>query len=149
MRQSKHFAPIVVCTSNSEKGLPDPFLRRCIYYNIPFPSGDLLHEIVTKRLGSQVERNGLLDDALKLIDQIREAPGMHKKPATAELLDWLQTLSRVRDSSHQNVLRTAPAERILSTLVCLIKSEEDLNPSSVGDSKPANKVLQEWIRTRQ
>jgi MoxR-like ATPase len=140
--------PIVVFTSNSEKALPDPFLRRCIYYNIPFPGERDLRKIVANRLVAQAERDGLLDDALKLLDRIRQAPGLRKKPATAELLDWLQALGRLRGSADSNPLRDAPAAQLLGTLVCLVKNDEDFNRSRIDDPRPVNKVLQEWIRTR-
>jgi MoxR-like ATPase len=82
--------PVVVFTSNSEKDLPDAFLRRCIYYHIPFPDRERLAAIVARRIGGAVRGSSrLLDDALDLFYELRApASGLRKKPATAELLGW-------------------------------------------------------------
>ena len=143
----ERFRPVVIFTSNSEKALPDPFLRRCIYFNIPFPSLDALRRIVVRRIDAQVEEGGLLDDALRILADIRDAPGLRKKPGTAEVLDWIQTLARVR-SQAANPLRTLSASQILSTCACLIKNDIDVNASQANDSRPVNRVIQDWVRTR-
>src|SRR5262249_11440488 len=86
--------PILVITSNSEKHLPDAFLRRCIYYHIPFPGRERLSRIIEARLGRFAGRaEGFLPDALDIFDRLREpAVGLRKKPATAEVLSWLAAL---------------------------------------------------------
>src|SRR5205085_17909 len=78
--------PIVVVTSNSEKSLPDAFLRRCIYFHIPFPDRDRLAEIIAARLGRFAGRGQeFLDDALDLFYNLRDmSTGLRKRPATAE-----------------------------------------------------------------
>lgn len=84
--------PVLVLTSNSERNLPDAFLRRCIFYNIPFPDRTRLAQIINARLPAF--RDGaspLLDSALDLFIELREA-GLRKPPSTAELINWLQTL---------------------------------------------------------
>jgi len=89
--------PIVFITSNSEKALPEAFLRRCIYYHVPFPNDDTLRKIVDGRLGERYvkEHSSLLADVLSLLDYLRQpALNLRKKPATAELLDWLSFLGR-------------------------------------------------------
>src|SRR5262249_10942839 len=83
--------PIVIITSNSEGDLPDAFLRRCIFYHIPFPGSDQMRGIVEGHLG--VFAGGasqFLDDSLTLFYALRDdSVGLRKKPATAELLEWI------------------------------------------------------------
>ena len=89
--------PILIITSNSEKDLPDAFLRRCIYYNIPFPEPERLAEIIANRLGLHLwGSNPFLQSALDLFYRLRSPQsGLRKKPATAELLGWLLTLKNL------------------------------------------------------
>lgn len=93
----KAFRPILILTSNSEKHLPDAFLRRCIYYNIPFPDKDSMRKIVEARLGRFVDTSlDWFSPALELFYELRDPnSGLIKKPATAELLNWLTTVSKV------------------------------------------------------
>ncbi|MEZ5291124.1 MAG: MoxR family ATPase [Vicinamibacterales bacterium] len=86
--------PIVIITSNSERQLPDPFLRRCVYHYIPFPAKARLQQIVTERLGTAGAPEALVRVALDRFYALREVPGMEKKPATAELLMWVRVLTR-------------------------------------------------------
>jgi MoxR-like ATPase len=117
------YRPIVVITSNSEKDLPDAFLRRCIYYNVPFPKAEVLREIVTRRLGEFASSSSeLLSNALSFFFKLRE-PGtqLRKNPATAELLDWLITLRGVASPNS-----TAWShERVKDTMSALVKTAED------------------------
>jgi MoxR-like ATPase len=84
--------PIIVLTSNSEKLLPDAFLRRCIFYHLSFPKGIELAKIVRLRLGEgSAERRAWIAKAVTEFEAIREMP-LKKKPATAELLSWLRAL---------------------------------------------------------
>ncbi|WP_353570534.1 MoxR family ATPase [Candidatus Albibeggiatoa sp. nov. BB20] len=83
--------PILVLTSNSEKHLPDAFLRRCAYYHIKFPEKDKLGEIVKARLPDFPEDKNL-DEQLDLFLTLRDDGNLRKKPATAELLSWLVLL---------------------------------------------------------
>ncbi|MGH7450265.1 MAG: AAA family ATPase, partial [bacterium] len=130
--------PILIITSNSEKHLPDAFLRRCIYYNIPFPDEKRLTQIVTARLGRFTGGSSqMLDDALDLFFTLRRREiGLHKNPATAELLGWLLVL-REMTGDGENPLRQAP-ERIASSLNTLVKTAED--------QVRAKTVLDGWLR---
>lgn len=82
--------PIVIITSNSEKELPDPFLRRCIFHYIEFPEASLMEEIVKVHF-PDIEKK-LMREALKKFYWIREFDMLRKKPSTSELVDWLQAL---------------------------------------------------------
>ncbi len=82
--------PIVVITSNNEKELPDAFLRRCFFHYIRFPDADTMTAIIEVHFPGIKQR--LVSEALKLFYEIREVPGMKKKPSTSELLDWLKLL---------------------------------------------------------
>lgn len=87
---AKH-RPIVIITSNAEKELPDPFLRRCIFHYIAFPEAEMMQEIVKVHY-SNLE-NKLLQEALKAFYWLRSLNGLQKKPSTSELLDWVQALT--------------------------------------------------------
>ncbi len=82
--------PIVVITSNNEKELPDAFLRRCFFHYIRFPDTDTMHAIIEVHFPGIKQR--LVSEALRLFYEIRDVPGMKKKPSTSELLDWLKLL---------------------------------------------------------
>jgi MoxR-like ATPase len=135
-------SPVVVITSNSEKALPDAFLRRCVYYDIPFPepagkgAPDPLAEIAAARLGDYLQADSpLLSDALDLFRRLREPrPGLEKRPGTAELLDWIASLERRGLNADQGI-RTAAATK--GALDVLIKRREDRHP--------AGTVLTEWL----
>lgn len=132
--------PILIITSNSEKHLPDAFLRRCIYYNIPFPDEKRLTQIVAARLGRFTGGSSqMLDDALDLFFTLRRRDsGLHKNPATAELLGWLLVLREMGErEGSENPLRQS-SERIASSLNTLVKTAED--------QERARTVLEEWMR---
>ena len=119
---NKKYAPILILTSNSEKTLPDAFLRRCIYYNIPFPEEERLCDIIDARLGSISDATAV-KDAVKLFVKLREnSTGLRKKPATAELLNWLTSL-RALDTNVEAPLKESKA--LGSTLNTLVKTAED------------------------
>jgi MoxR-like ATPase len=82
--------PIVIITSNSEKELPDAFLRRCIFYYIEFPDGEMMEKIV--RVHYPDIENKIVKEALKRFYWIREMEGLRKKPSTSELIDWIKAL---------------------------------------------------------
>ncbi len=117
--------PVLVLTSNSEKALPDPFLRRCIFYHIPFPGTEQLREIVLARLAWAAEPKGLLDDALELFFRLRNLAALRKRPATAELLGWLVAL-RHQGGDRGNPLAQATLAELMRSLPCLVKTAEDL-----------------------
>jgi MoxR-like ATPase len=130
--------PIVIITSNSEKDLPDAFLRRCIYYNIPFPKRDELQEIITNRLGlHSSDASIFIDSALELFFKLREA-GLRKKPATAELLGWIVSLKAISEDQ-ENPLNNP--EFALTTLSNLIKTRED--------QQRAEDIVKQWIKEKQ
>jgi MoxR-like ATPase len=127
--------PILIVTSNSEKSLPDAFLRRCVYYNIPFPKSDRLAEIVRGRIENvRSAPSSYLQQALEFFDSLRNA-GLRKKPATAELLGWLLYLGdRIPDKNRS--LRGNP-DVLSASLSALVKSAED--------QEVAQSVLKEWL----
>jgi MoxR-like ATPase len=87
---ARDMRPIVVVTSNSEKSLPDPFLRRCIYYHIPFPEPDRLGEILFSRVSQFSKTAGpLVDDAVTFFGRLRDRAVVKRKISPAELIDWL------------------------------------------------------------
>lgn len=131
------FAPILVITSNSERDLPDAFLRRCVYYDIPFPEPDRLLQIVHARLGETVQDEAFLRDALRLFGDLRHpTAGLRKRPATAELLGWVSVLRRLSPES-PNPLRE-DLERARATLSALVKTHDD--------REKALPIVDAWIR---
>jgi MoxR-like ATPase len=116
--------PVLVITSNSEKNLPAAFLRRCVYYHIPFPEGRL-EEIVASRLPEfEPGKSVLLADAIQFFLYLRGgATAVEKPPATAELLDWLLYLVQ-RGASLGNRLRDQET-LVKPSLVTLLKNERD------------------------
>lgn len=114
--------PVVIITSNNEKELPDAFLRRCFFHYIRFPDADTLRRIVAVHYPAIKQR--LLDEALTQFLDIREAPGLKKKPSTSELLDWLK-LILAEDLSPED-LRKAPGEMLPKLHGALIKNEQDV-----------------------
>lgn len=131
------FRPIVVLTSNSEKDLPDAFLRRCIFHHIPFPGPDDLARIVTDRIGlSFADSDPFLADALDLFQRLRDPHhGLRKRPATAELLDWVATLVA---HAPAGVSPLAGRTMAVRTMSCLIKTVED--------QEKGRRLIEEWAR---
>src|ERR687898_51104 len=82
--------PIVMITSNNEKELPDAFLRRCFFHYIKFPDAETMTQIVDVHFPKIKQR--LVEEALRIFFEVREVPGLKKKPSTSELLDWLKLL---------------------------------------------------------
>jgi MoxR-like ATPase len=119
----KQFRPILVLTSNSEKNLPDAFLRRCVFYHIPFPSRTQLKEIVERKFADQLDFTpGFIDVAIGRFFEIREL-SLKKKPATAEFLAWLRVLRSM--DLDVNQLKTGQAEAFALSFSILAKSRED------------------------
>jgi len=120
---SKH-RPIVLITSNNEKELPDAFLRRCFFHYIAFPDADTMTRIVDVHY-PDIKKN-LLREALRVFYDVRDVPGLKKKPSTSELLDWLKLL--VAEDIDADVLRTSdPAKLIPPLYGALLKSEQDVH----------------------
>jgi MoxR-like ATPase len=106
----------VIITSNSEKELPDPFLRRCIFHYIEFPEKELMEEIVNVHFPN-IETK-ILREALKKFYWIREFDMLRKKPSTSELIDWLQALI-IGGIPHSKISKELP---FMGTL---LKKKED------------------------
>lgn len=125
------YRPIVIMTSNSEKGLPDPFLRRCVYFDIPFPTDEEMREIVAGRLAGIGKADPLLTEAVDLFYRLRHGKhetNLRKEPSTAELLNWLQILM------HRGVPPGQPLKSnkqlVQETLSTLIKNTDDRREAS-------------------
>ncbi len=115
--------PIVVITSNNEKKLPDAFLRRCFFHYIAFPDRATLERIVAVHHPA-IERR-LVDEALAVFFQLREVPGLRKKPSTSELIDWLKLL--MADKLSLAALHERdPAKAIPPLHGALVKNEQDV-----------------------
>ena len=116
--------PIVVITSNNEKELPDAFLRRCFFHYIRFPDRGTMEQIVHAHYPDI--RKDLTREALNVFFQVREVPGLKKKPSTAELLDWLKLLM-VEDMPVE-ALRSNEKQLVIPPLYgALLKNEQDVH----------------------
>ena len=115
--------PVVIMTSNTEKERPDAFLRRCFFHYIRFPDSEVLKQIVEVHYPGLKPR--LLDEALHQFFDIREVPGLKKKPSTSELLDWLK-LILAEDLSAED-LKKAPGEMLPKLHGALLKNEQDVS----------------------
>ncbi|WP_018698841.1 AAA family ATPase [Amorphus coralli] len=116
--------PIVIITSNNEKDLPDAFLRRCFFHFIRFPDADTMAEIVEVHFPGIKQR--LLSQALSIFFQVRELPGLKKKPSTSELLDWLKLL--LNEDIDETVLREHESKKLIPPLHgALLKNEQDVH----------------------
>ena len=114
--------PIVIITSNNEKELPEAFLRRCFFHYIKFPDIDTLKKIVKVHFPDI--KKSLLDIALKNFFQIRDVPGLKKKPSTSEALDWIKLLL-VEDLDSKDLKKEG--NKLLPKLYgALIKNEQDI-----------------------
>jgi MoxR-like ATPase len=119
-----HRRPIVLVTSNNEKELPDAFLRRCFFHYIRFPDADTMRAIVEVHFPGIKQR--LISEALKLFYEIREVPGMKKKPSTSELLDWLKLLM-AEDVGPETLRERDPRKLIPPLHGALLKNEQDVH----------------------
>jgi len=120
---AKH-RPVVLITSNNEKELPDAFLRRCFFHYIRFPDRETMEKIVQAHY-PDIKRE-LAREAMNVFFQIREVPGLKKKPATSELLDWLKLLM-VEDLPVE-ALRTNEKQLVIPPLHgALLKNEQDVH----------------------
>ena len=116
--------PVVLITSNNEKELPDAFLRRCFFHYIRFPDPDTMRAIVDVHFPGIKQR--LVAEALKLFYEIRDVPGMKKKPSTSELLDWLKLL--MAEDISPETLHSQDQHKIIPPLHgALLKNEQDVH----------------------
>jgi MoxR-like ATPase len=115
--------PIVVITSNSERQLPDPFLRRCIFHRLDFPTGERLQAILHQRLGHLDLPGRLVEVATARFEALRKVPGFEKLPSTAELIAWVRVL-HAAGMDPGELAKLSLAE--LPFTGALVKSEQDL-----------------------
>jgi MoxR-like ATPase len=116
--------PIVMITSNNEKELPDAFLRRCFFHYIKFPDIDTMNRIVEVHFPGIKKR--LVEEALRIFFEVREVPGLKKKPSTSELLDWLKLL--LNEEMTPEMLRERDPRKLIPPLHgALLKNEQDVH----------------------
>lgn len=115
--------PIVIITSNNEKELPDAFLRRCFFHYIRFPDEDTLRQIV--KVHHPGIKDALLTTALTQFFELREQPGIKKKPSTSEVLDWLKLLL-AQDLTSEDIRREG-ANALPKLHGALLKNEQDVH----------------------
>jgi MoxR-like ATPase len=116
--------PIVMITSNNEKELPDAFLRRCFFHYIKFPDRETMQKIVDVHYPGIKQK--LVSEALNVFYQIRDVPGMKKKPSTSELLDWLKLLLN-EDVPPEALKERDPTKLIPPLHGALLKNEQDVH----------------------
>ena len=114
--------PIIIITSNNEKELPDAFLRRCFFHYIKFPSQTEMEQIIA--VHHPHVKQDLLAQTLEVFFDLRELPGIKKKPSTSELIDWLKLL--VADDVAQDVLVNKKSD-IIPLFGALLKNEQDVS----------------------
>jgi MoxR-like ATPase len=123
MVRAKH-RPLVIITSNNEKELPDAFLRRCFFHYIKFPDKETMQQIVDVHFPSI--KKDLLAAALHAFFEMREIPGLKKKPSTSELLDWLKLL--LAEDIPADVLHSKGKDNVVPPLHgALLKNEQDIH----------------------
>ncbi|MBM3622470.1 MAG: MoxR family ATPase [Alphaproteobacteria bacterium] len=116
--------PIVMITSNNEKELPDAFLRRCFFHYIRFPDRETMQEIINVHY-PDIQRN-LVREAMTVFYDIRDVPGLKKKPSTSELLDWLKLL--MVEDIPPDALRSKDSAKLIPPLHgALLKNEQDVH----------------------
>jgi MoxR-like ATPase len=116
--------PIVIITSNNEKELPDAFLRRCFFHYIKFPDPETMARIIEVHYPGIKHR--LVEEALKIFFDVREVPGLRKKPSTSELLDWLKLL--LSEDIGPEQLRERDTRKLIPPLHgALLKNEQDVS----------------------
>ena len=120
--QAKH-RPVVIITSNNEKELPDAFLRRCFFHYINFPDKHTMKAIVNVHY-PEISQS-LVAEAMQMFFDLREIPGLKKKPSTSELIDWLKLL--MADEMPQDLLANRdPTKAIPPLYGALLKNEQDV-----------------------
>jgi MoxR-like ATPase len=116
--------PIIIITSNNEKELPDAFLRRCFFHYIRFPDQETMNQIVHVHYPDIKKR--LLAEAMQCFFELRELPGLKKKPSTSELLDWIKLL--VAEDIPPEALREKDSRKAIPKLYgALLKNEQDMH----------------------
>jgi len=115
--------PIVIITSNNEKELPDAFLRRCFFHFIKFPDPETMKDIVDVHFPGLKQR--LVAESLRVFYELRDVPGLKKRPSTSELLDWIKLLLN-EDIEPETLRETDPRKLIPPLHGALIKNEQDV-----------------------
>jgi MoxR-like ATPase len=116
--------PVLIITSNNEKELPDAFLRRCFFHYIKFPDQETMQAIVDVHFPAIKKR--LVEEALRVFFEVREVPGLKKKPSTSELLDWLKLLLS-EDITAETLRERDPKKLIPPLHGALLKNEQDVH----------------------
>lgn len=136
-------APIIVITSNSEKSLPDAFLRRCIFHHIEFPGTEQLKKIIFSNLQTLKKekdkiKESLVSSSIHLFLLLREPQHrMRKLPATSELLLWIETMTKLFPETNNPLLEADQNHIISITLSTLFKQQ--------SDQEAAKSIIQQWI----
>ncbi len=115
--------PVVIITSNNEKELPDAFLRRCFFHFIKFPDADTMKDIIEVHYPGLKQR--LVSEALNIFYEVRDVPGLKKKPSTSELLDWIKLLLN-EDVTPETLRQKDPTKVIPPLHGALLKNEQDV-----------------------
>jgi MoxR-like ATPase len=115
--------PIVIITSNSEKELPDAFLRRCFFHFIKFPDAETMRDIVDVHFPGLKQH--LVAESLRVFFELRDVPGLKKRPSTSELLDWIKLLLS-EDIAPEMLSETDPRKLIPPLHGALLKNEQDV-----------------------
>lgn len=116
--------PVVIITSNNEKELPDAFLRRCFFHFIKFPDPETMQDIVDVHFPGLKQR--LVAEALRIFYELRDVPGVKKKPSTSELLDWIKLLLN-EDIGPEGLRENDPRKLIPPLHGALLKNEQDVH----------------------
>ena len=120
--KAKH-RPIIIITSNNEKELPDAFLRRCFFHFINFPNKETMKEIIAVHYPKI--KKSLVQEAMEVFFELREIPGLKKKPSTSELIDWLKLL--MADDIPDEILKNRDQTKAIPPLYgALLKNEQDV-----------------------
>jgi MoxR-like ATPase len=115
--------PVVIITSNNEKELPDAFLRRCFFHYISFPERETMIKIIDVHYPNI--QADLVREALNLFYDVRDVPGLKKRPSTSELLDWIKLL--MAEDIPADVLRSKDTTKLIPPLYgALLKNEQDV-----------------------
>ena len=121
--KTKH-RPIIIITSNNEKELPDAFFRRCFFHFINFPDRETMREIIAVHY-PEIQKN-LVNDALEMFFQLRDVPGLKKRPSTSELIDWLKLL--MSDDIPDDILSNRDQSKAIPPVYgALLKNEQDVS----------------------
>ena len=116
--------PMIIITSNNEKELPDAFLRRCFFHFINFPDRETMKEIIGVHY--PVISADLVNEALEIFFEIRDMPGLKKRPSTSELIDWLKLL--LSDDIPDDILKNRDQRKAIPPLYgALLKNEQDVH----------------------